>query len=74
MAGVKAHSWKILGLRRGQGTGGKVEKHLHECGYENFKAIGLENDKASDDKVIELLKSDDWVGVSIGKPILFFFK
>ena len=67
MSGGKAHPWKILCFGRGEGTAHKAEEHLHEIGYKNVKVIGLENDKASDDKVIELLKQDDWIAVSFGK-------
>lgn len=67
MSGSKTHSWKILALGRGQVTAEKAEKHLHEIGFPNVKVIGVDNDKASDDKLIELLKQDDWEGVSIGK-------
>jgi hypothetical protein len=74
MSESKAHSWKILALGRGRNVGEKVEKHLHEIGYKNVKAIGLENDKAYDDKLIELLKDNNWDGVSIGKYRYYLFK
>jgi len=67
MSGSKTHSWKILALGKGQTAAEKIEKHLHEIGYPNVKVMGAENDKASDDKLIEILKQDDWEGVSIGK-------
>ncbi|CAF1023565.1 unnamed protein product [Adineta steineri] len=69
MPGSKGGSWKILGLGRGEETAQKAEKHLHELNYPNAKVIGLENDKAGDDKLIELLKTNDWDGVSIGGGI-----
>ncbi len=72
MAGAKSHSWKILAMGRGEGTAAKAEKYLHELGYKNAKVIGVDNDKASDDKVIEILKGNDWDGVSIGKSALIF--
>ena len=72
MPGSKTHSWKILCFGRGEGTAQKAEEYLHKIGYINVKVVGLTNDKASDDKVIELLKQDDWVGVSFGKDILNF--
>ena len=59
-------SWKVLGMGRGKDTAAKAEKHLRELGYTNIKIIGVENDKASDDYLIELLKENDWDGVSIG--------
>jgi hypothetical protein len=54
-------------MGRGQQNAEKAEKHLHEIGYKNAKVIGVDNDNASDDKLIELLKGNDWDGVSIGK-------
>jgi len=72
MAGAKSHSWKILAMGRGAGTEVKVEKYLQELGCKIDKVIGVDNDKASDDKVIELLKSNDWDGVSVGEYVLFF--
>jgi hypothetical protein len=74
MSQTKAHSWKILAFGRGTSTAEKAEKHLHDLGYKNAKVIGLENDKASDDKLIELLKGNDWDGISFGNYALFFFK
>jgi len=67
MSGSKTRSWKILAMGRGQQTAEKAEKHLHEIGYKNAKVIGVDNDNASDNKVIELLKGNDWDGVAIGK-------
>lgn len=63
----KGHPWKILGIGRSQTMAEMVENNLHELGYKNVKVIGIENDKTSDDKLIELLKNNDWDGVSIGK-------
>ncbi len=54
-------------MGRGQLVAEKIEKHLHEIGYKNAKVIGVDNNKASDDKLIEVLKGNDWDGVSIGK-------
>jgi methenyltetrahydromethanopterin cyclohydrolase len=67
MAGAKAHSWKVLGLGKTKAIAEKTEKHLQEIGYKNAKVIALENDKASDDTVIELLKENDWDGVCFGE-------
>jgi len=72
MSGSKSRSWKILAMGRGQKTAEKAENYLHEIGYKNAKVIGVDNDKASDDKVIEILKGNDWDGVSIGKSALIF--
>ena len=65
-------NWKILGMGRGEDKAEKAEKHLHELGYKNMKVIGIENDKATDDKIIELLKQGDWDAISFGKSILNF--
>jgi hypothetical protein len=59
-------------MGRGQKIAEKAENYLHEIGYKNAKVIGVDNDKASDDKVIETLKGNDWDGVSIGKSALIF--
>jgi hypothetical protein len=67
MPGGKGHSWKILAIGRGSMIAETAEKHLHELGYQNAKVLAVDNDKASDDKFIELLKNNDWDGVSIGK-------
>ncbi len=70
MSGSKTRSWKILAMGRGQQNAEQAEKrtkHLHEIGYKNAMSMRIDNDKASDDKVIELLKGNDWDGVSIGK-------
>ncbi|CAF1407011.1 unnamed protein product [Adineta steineri] len=69
MSGSKGSSWKILGLGRREDIAQKAEKYLHELNYPNAKVIALENDKAGDDKLIELLKTNDWDGVSIGGGI-----
>jgi hypothetical protein len=74
MSTSKIHTWKILAMGRGQQEAAKIEEHFHELGYPNVKAIGIENDKVSDDEVIKLLKSNDWDGVSIGKSHDYFFK
>ncbi len=74
MSTSKIHTWKILAMGRGKQTAAKPQQHLHESGYPNAKVIGVENDKASDDEVIQLLKSNDWDGVSIGKSHDYFFK
>ena len=67
MAGKKERSWNILVTGRGQSIAVKAEKHLHEIGYKNAKVIAIENDKASDDQLIQLLAERQWDGVSIGK-------
>ncbi|CAF0876357.1 unnamed protein product [Rotaria sordida] len=69
MTGSKAHSWKILVLRREHELTEKAEEYLHEMGYKNAQVIAIENDKTNDDKLIELLKRNDWDGVSIGGGI-----
>ncbi|CAF0792006.1 unnamed protein product [Rotaria sp. Silwood1] len=69
MTGSKAHSWKILVLGREHELAEKAEQYLHEMGYKNIKVIIVENDKVNDDKLIEVLKSNDWDGVSIGGGI-----
>ncbi len=61
-------------MGRGKQTAAKAEQHLHEIGYPNVKVVGVENDKASDDEVIKLLKDNDWDGVSIGENQDYFFK
>jgi hypothetical protein len=66
MSDSKNRSWKILAMGRSKEVAPKVEKHLHEGGYTNIKVIGVENDKATDDYLIELLKGNDWDGISIG--------
>jgi hypothetical protein len=66
MSDSKNRSWKILAMGRGKETAAKAEKHLHERGYTNIKVIGVENDKATDDYIIELLKGNDWDGICIG--------
>jgi hypothetical protein len=53
-------------MGRDEETAIKAEKYLHELGYSNTKVIGVENDKATDDYLIELLKGNDWDGISIG--------
>jgi len=72
MSEAQTRLWKILCFGRGEGTAQKAEEYLHESGYKNIKVVGIENDKASDDKIIELLKQDDWIAVSFGKNILSF--
>ncbi len=67
MAASKNSSWKVLAMGRGVKTAAKAEEYLHQLGYKNAKVIGVENDKASDDRLIELLKQTDWDAVSIGK-------
>jgi len=70
MSGSKTRSWKILAIGRGHPLAEnreKREKHLHEIGYKNAEVIRVDNNKASDDKLIEVLKENDWDGVSIGK-------
>ncbi len=52
--------------RRSKEVAPKTEKDLHERGYTNIKSIRVENDKATDDYLIELLKGNDWDGISIG--------
>ncbi|UJR15910.1 hypothetical protein I4U23_002831 [Adineta vaga] len=69
MPGSKGHSWKILGIGRGAETAEKAEKYMRELNFPNAKVIALQNDKASDDKFIEILKSDEWDGVSVGGGI-----
>jgi hypothetical protein len=64
MSRSKGRPWQILVV--GRGGAEKIEQHLHELNYKNVKVVALENDKASDDKFIELLKSQEWAGVSIG--------
>ncbi len=66
MSGSKNCSWKVLCMGRDEETAIKAEKYLHELGYSNTKVIGVENDKATDDYLIELLKGNDWDGISIG--------
>jgi hypothetical protein len=53
-------------MGRGKETAAKAEKYLHELGYSNTKLLGVENDKATDDYLIELLKGNDWDAISIG--------
>ncbi len=74
MSGSKNRSWKILGMGRGKETAAKAEKYLHELGYSNTKIIGVENDKATDDHLIELLKGNDWDAISIGMQWDYFFR
>ncbi len=66
MSGSKNRSWKVLCMGRDEETATKAEKHFHELGYSNTKIIGVENDKVTDDHLIELLKGNDWDGISIG--------
>jgi hypothetical protein len=67
MSDSKNRSWKILTMgRRSKEVAPKTEKDLHERGYTNIKSIRVENDKATDDYLIELLKGNDWDGISIG--------
>ena len=54
-------------MGRGQATADKAEKHLHQIGFKNAKVVGVDNDKASDDKLIQLLKDHEWDAVSIGR-------
>ena len=67
MAGKKERSWHILAMGRGQSTAEKAQKHLHEIGYKNAIVMGVDNDKASDDKLIQLLAERQWDAVSIGR-------
>ena len=67
MSATKERAWKILAMGRGQATAEKAEKHLHGIGFKNAKVIGLDNDKANDDKLIQLLKDHEWDAVSIGR-------
>lgn len=67
MSAPKTRPWKILAMGRGKKTAADAEKHLHQLGYPNVKVFGVENNQASDDEVVELLKSEKWEGVSIGK-------
>jgi hypothetical protein len=67
MAGKRERSWYILTMGRGPLATGKAEKYLREIGYKNASALGLFNDKASDDKLIQLLGERQWDAVSIGR-------
>ncbi len=53
-------------MGRSKEAAAKAEKYLHERGDTNIKVIGVENDKATDDYIIELLKGNDWDGICIG--------
>jgi hypothetical protein len=65
------YSWKILGLGRSQQIAEKAEKQLHELGFKHVKVVGLSNDQASDDRLIQLLGEEQWDGVSIGVCYLY---
>lgn len=67
MSSKKEHSWYILAVGRGQSTAEKAEKHLHEIGFKNASVLAVENDKVSDDKLIQLLNERQWDAVSIGR-------
>ena len=69
MAATKEYPWKILALGRGQLTADKANKYLHDIGFKNALVVALENDHASDEKLIGLLKRQEWDGVSIGISI-----
>ncbi len=66
MSDSKIRSWKILAMGRSKPGAPRIEKHLHERGYTIITRIGVENNKASDDYLIELLKGNDWDGISVG--------
>ena len=70
MAETKERSWHILAMGRGQGTADKAQKHLHEMGYKNARVIAVENNKESDEKLIELLHEREWDGISIGEFVV----
>lgn len=67
MSASKGRAWKVLGVGRSDEVAAKLEEHMHELNYSNVKVIALENDKDSDDKFIETLKSEEWEAVSIGE-------
>lgn len=71
MSAPITRAWKILAMGRGKTTAAKAEEHLHQLGYPNVKVFGVENTKESDDQVVELLKSENWDAVSIGKHLNF---
>ena len=71
MSAPKTRPWKILAMGRGKKIAAEAEKRLHELGYPNAKVLSVENDQASDDHLVELLKSEQWDGVSIGKHRIF---
>ncbi|CAF1353459.1 unnamed protein product [Adineta ricciae] len=69
MPGSKGHQWKILAVGRQATIAEALENFMHESNYNNVKVIALENDKDSDDKFIEMLKSNEWDAVSIGAGV-----
>ncbi|CAF1125722.1 unnamed protein product [Didymodactylos carnosus] len=69
MSSTKSYEWKILAFGRGQQTSEKAEKHLHSLGYKNARVISLENNQENDQRLIKLLKEEEWDGVSIGGGI-----
>ncbi|CAF1197328.1 unnamed protein product [Rotaria sordida] len=61
------YDWKILGLGRGVSTAKQAEENLKALGYKNIKIDGsLENNAGGDEKLIALLKENDWDAVSLG--------
>ena len=70
MAEKKERSWHILAMGRGQSTAEKAEKFLHEMGYKNVRAMGIDNTKACDDQLIQILHEREWDGVSVGKSLM----
>ena len=73
MPGSKGHQWKILAVGREAKIAETLESFMHESNYNNVKVIALENDKDSDDKFIEMLKSNEWDAVSIGSLIFLWY-
>ena len=67
MAATKERPWKILVIGRGQAIAEKAEKHLHELGFKHAKVISIEDDKGSDEKLIQMLTDHEWDAVSIGR-------
>ncbi|CAF1445733.1 unnamed protein product [Didymodactylos carnosus] len=69
MSSTKSYEWKMLAFGRSPQIAETAEKHLHSLGYKNARVIALENNQENDQRLIKLLKEEEWDGVSIGGVI-----